>query len=101
MGRKRTTEKFIKEAKNIHQNKYDYSLVEYKNNKTKVKIICKEHGVFEQRPYSHLLGQGCNKCGGTFKFTTKIFIKKSKEIHGDKYDYAENTEYSNKFPIHI
>lgn len=58
-------EDFIKQANVIHSNKYDYSLVEYKNCKTKVKIICSEHGVFEQTPNSHINGttsQGCPCC---------------------------------------
>lgn len=57
-----TTEEFIKRAKEIHGNKYDYSLVDYKNARTKVKIICPEHGVFEQQPRAHLNKQGCPKC---------------------------------------
>ena len=35
-----TNESFIKKAKIVHGDKYDYSEVNYKNNKTKVKIIC-------------------------------------------------------------
>src|SRR5690606_13963766 len=35
----------------------------YVNNKTKVCIICPEHGEFWQRPSSHLKGHGCQKCG--------------------------------------
>ena len=61
MSKRKTTEQFIKEAKLIHGNKYDYSLVEYKNNSTKVKIICKAHGMFEQRPSDHLNNHGCKK----------------------------------------
>ena len=53
---------FIKKSNIIHSNKYDYSLVEYINNKTKVKIICPEHGIFEQRASQHLCGKGCRKC---------------------------------------
>ena len=45
-----------------HGNQYDYSLVEYKNDNTKVDIICKEHGVFSQSPCSHKNGVGCPKC---------------------------------------
>lgn len=37
----------------IHGNKYDYSLVEYVNNFTNVKIICKIHGEFLQAPANH------------------------------------------------
>jgi very-short-patch-repair endonuclease/endogenous inhibitor of DNA gyrase (YacG/DUF329 family) len=56
------TDFFIKKAKEIHGNKYDYSLVDYKNNHEKIKIICPIHGVFEQSPNSHLGGNGCIKC---------------------------------------
>jgi len=70
-----------------HSNKYDYSLVEYKNNKTPVKIICPIHGVFEQRPDAHIIS-GCLECGGNKKMTNNDFIKKSIKKHGDKYDYS-------------
>ena len=52
--------KFIKSSIDIHGDKYDYSLVDYKNNKTKVKIICHKHGIFEQRPIGHINSKnGC------------------------------------------
>ena len=86
--RKLTTEQFIQKAKTIHDNKYDYSKVEYINNRTKVKIICKEHGIFEQRPNDHLQGIGCSFCG-TAKLTTKLFIQEARKVHGNKYDYSE------------
>ena len=84
------TEKFIEQAKKVHGNKYDYSKVEYINNKTKVCIICPEHGEFWQRPDKHIhCSRGCPKCGGTDKLTTEEFIKKAKEVHGNKYDYSK------------
>ena len=46
----------------VHNKLYDYSLVKYVNNNTKVKIICKIHGIFEQEPRAHKMGQGCDKC---------------------------------------
>ena len=52
---------FCEKSKEIHKNKYDYSLVEYINNKTKVKIICPIHGIFEQKPDAHLYC-GCKYC---------------------------------------
>jgi hypothetical protein len=79
---------FISESKIIHDNKYDYSLVEYKTNRAKVKIICPEHGVFEQTPSNHLRGRGCMYCGGTSKLDTNLFIYKSKLIHKNNYDYS-------------
>jgi len=53
---------FLNKSKKIHNNKYDYSLVEYKNAKQNIKIICKIHGIFEQTPNKHLQGQGCPIC---------------------------------------
>ena len=85
---------FIQKAKKVHGEKYDYSLVDYKNSKTKVKIICPEHGVFEQSPNSHLQGSGCNECAlnkkpQNKKMTTNEFIKKSKEVWYDVFGYSK------------
>lgn len=58
-----TTEDFIKRAIEKHGNKYDYSLAEYVNGSTKVKIICPSHGMFEQNPSAHIRrGDNCPKC---------------------------------------
>ena len=85
---------FIEKATAIHGNKYDYSKVVYTNNSTKVCIICPEHGEFWQTPNHHLQKHGCQKCANVEKQTTKDFICKAKDIHGDKYDYS-NVEYVN------
>ena len=50
------TEEFIKKAKEVHKYIYDYSETIYIRNKSKVKIICKEHGEFEQTPALHKKG---------------------------------------------
>ena len=84
----------INTANKIHNNKYDYSLVEYSNNKTKVKIICPIHGIFEQTINMHInRKQGCPRCVNKNK-TTEIFIEESRKIHGHKYDYSL-VEYKN------
>ena len=62
MSRKKTTTEFIRDAQDIHGAFYDYSMVEYKNNNAKVKIICPIHGVFEQTPWHHISGHGCSRC---------------------------------------
>lgn len=64
-GKNITTEDFIKKAKLIHDEKYDYSKVNYVNNNTKVSIICAKHGEFLQSPSKHLIGQGCPKCNSS------------------------------------
>ena len=48
---------FIQKAREVHSNKYDYSKVEYENNRTPICIICPEHGEFWQTPSSHLRGE--------------------------------------------
>lgn len=60
--KKLTQQEFIDKAIKIHGDKYDYSLVNYINNNTKVKIICKKHGIFEQKPNNHLSNNGCPVC---------------------------------------
>ena len=99
MGKKLTTEEFIKKANKKHNGKYDYSKVEYIDSHTKVCIICPEHGEFWQGPANHLSGQNCPKCASIEVHTNQSnkkegFIQKAKEIHGDKYDYSK-VEYIN------
>lgn len=60
---RKTKEQFIAEAISVHGDKYDYSKVEYKTNRTKVCIICPTHGEFWQTPSGHLRGYECRKCG--------------------------------------
>ena len=50
----------------IHNDLYDYSLVKYSSYKTKVDIICRKHGVFQQYPQEHLQKCGCPKCKNSF-----------------------------------
>jgi hypothetical protein len=57
-----STNDFIERAKKIHGDTYDYSLVEYENVTKKLKIICKEHGIFLQNASSHLRGRVCPIC---------------------------------------
>lgn len=99
---KTTTEDFISKAKEIHGDKYDYSLVDYQGSAVPVTIICPIHGPFEQKPTKHVsLKRGCPKCGGTAKKTTKEFIAEARTVHGDKYDYSKVEYNGNKKHITI
>ena len=85
---------FIEKARKIHSNKYDYSKVEYTSGKQKVCIICPEHGEFWQAPVKHLYGQGCPQCGinkrsEKQKVSYREYLKRVKDVHGDKYEYPE------------
>ena len=72
---KLTLTEFIKKANEIHNNKYDYSNVNYVNTNTPVSIICPIHGSFIQTPSKHLAGRGCPSCG----------IDKMKSTNYEKY----------------
>ncbi len=93
---------FINKAKEVHNDKYDYSLVEYQKTSIKVRIMCPIHGVFEQTPNKHLAGQGCKKCG---RENTKIgldsFLERAHQIHGDKYDYSKVCYENSKKKVEI
>jgi hypothetical protein len=85
--KKYATEFFIQRAKEIHGNKYDYSVTDYTGSRLKVKIICPKHGLYKQTPYFHLKGRGCFRCG-VRKRSNEDFITEAKEKHGNKYDYS-------------
>ena len=93
-ARRKTTEEFLKEAKKIHGDRYDYSKTVYETTSDNVIIGCPEHGEFSQIAEVHLRGSGCNLCGiertATKKTSnTEEFISKAKKIHGNKYDYSK------------
>ena len=100
------TTEFIRKAKTVHGDQYDYSLVEYTGTHNKVKIICSEHGAFFQMATNHLSGKGCKQCGMN-KISTKQrsnttdFICKAKTVHGDQYDYSKVEYVKNDLKVII
>lgn len=97
---------FSNQAIEVHGDFYDYSLVTYSGSLTKVKIICKYHGVFEQSPSGHLVGKGCSKCGKIKELksrtkSTKDFIKSSKILHNNFYSYLRTNYKSAKEKVII
>lgn len=92
MSRKKTTEDFIFESKLKNGEKYDYSMVNYINNHTKIKLGCPVHGFFEVRPNDHLSKNvGCNKCNNAGISKSKNIgneiVEKFNKIHHFKYSY--------------
>lgn len=98
-----TKAQFIARAQVIHVlSQYDYSLADYKNNKTDVEIVCKDHGSFWQPPTDHLRGSGCSKCAGNALSSTSEFITKAQLVHGfGKYDYFLVEYKTNKDKVKI
>ena len=85
-----TDEEFIKEARKVHGDKYDYSKINIKDSKGRRCIICPEHGEFWQKRTDHIdKHKGCLKCSGSERLTTEEFIEKARRVHGDKYDYSK------------
>jgi len=102
MGRPRkTTEQFIKESKQTHGDRYDYSLSDYIGIDNTVKIICPIHNDFEQNAGNHLRGGGCPECKYVeyrkrYHKGIEQFINESIELHGDLYDYKDFI-YKNRY----
>lgn len=89
---------FLEKSKEVHGDLYDYSKVDYTVVTSKVDIICKKHGVFQQTPHKHMSGRGCPACGSerrtlSTRLSTKQFIERSMNVHGNFYDYS-NVSYS-------
>lgn len=90
---KMTQEEFIERAKATWGDKYDYSLVEYDGSSKKIKIIY-DGVIYEQSPYSHIKGLSPE----SRVTSTEDFIKKSKKIHGDRYNY-EYVKFVNSYQV--
>ena len=100
---RKTTEKFIEEAKLVHGDKYDYHKVDYKNGRIEVIIVCPVHGEFLQVPNNHVAGNGCYDCSLIVraekrKLGIEKFIERSNHIHNNFYQY-ENVEYIDAITI--
>ncbi len=83
---------FLTNARAVHGSRYDYSQVRYVNARTKVTIICKEHGPFEQTPDKHVnSSQGCPACSGRTALDFAEFKKRAIAVHGQKYQYSRDS----------
>lgn len=78
--------KFVAKSIEIHSSWYDYSLVDYIGISHRVKIICPNHGVFEQTPGNHLAGKGCKECG-----RLKIIAYNVKTTRDSRPDFSHIT----------
>jgi len=90
-----TNEEYVNRAINVHGDKYEYSLVNYINSRTKIKIICKKHGEFEQTSIQHLKGSGCPKCSsnksiGEKKIFNYLISNNIDFIYQKRFDDCKN-----------
>ena len=106
--KRRSVDEVIRLAKEVHGDKYDYSLIkEYKNDREKLPIICKEHGVFYQTMNNHIKAkQGCAECGkikcsDSRTYTSDEFINLAKKTHDDFYNYDKVNYINSKTKVTI
>ena len=93
---KLTTEKFIRNAKLIHNNKYDYNNSIYVNSRTKIEIICPNHGSFFQLANNHLCNHGCPNCDKSKgENAIEIYLNKNKIIFKPQFTFPD-LKYKNK-----
>lgn len=89
-SRSHDKESFVERSVEIHGDTYDYSFVDFVSSKEFVSIVCKEHGIFVQKPSDHLSGRGCQICGNLRKFIgLDDFIERSNIVHNNKFDYSK------------
>lgn len=103
-----TLEMFIKRAKAIHGDHYDYTkTILGRSLKQKIKLTCKIHGDFYIVADKHIHGaQGCRRCGysrffATITSTRDAFIAKANEVHNYAYWYTKVDYVNNKVPVII
>ncbi len=92
----KTTKIFIRDAKAVHGDRYDYSKSIYLGCKKKIEVVCKIHGSFWKWPSDHTSkrGSGCPDCGckttgDALRMSKEEFIEKAKQTHGNEYDYSK------------
>lgn len=88
-----TNKEFIKRASEKHKNKYDYSLCDYKDTHSKVKIKCPKGHIFEQIAWDHLNGRGCKFCdhertASINKLSLDEIKKRLFQLYGNKFKFT-------------
>ena len=89
------TRAFVEKSRRLHGDKYDYSEAQYVDAHTHVTVVCPTHGRFQITPAVHAnRGGGCKKCGdrdrgARMRLGIDVFIERSREAHGGRYDYSK------------
>ena len=93
---------FISKSNQVHNNKYDYSKVEYINTTTKVCIICPEHGEFWQTPKAHMNGQGCPSCKSSHgENKILLFLRSNNVLFNKEYKIPNDNLFCNRINIFV
>ena len=92
-----TSEEYLSRARAVHGDKYNYVTSTLSSANKPSTILCLLHGAFQQRLANHLLGAGCPACAGR----GVDWIKRFREVHGDRYDYSRTVFSMYKNPVEI
>ncbi len=96
---KKTNEEFIREARAVHGDNYDYTACHYAGAHKKLTVICRVHGRFDISANSHLRGRGCMLCNGGGKLSASEYCARARAVHGRRYKYGPYTGISNQIKI--
>lgn len=96
-----TLEMFVAASEAKHGKVYDYSKVKFNSLADAVDIVCPKHGVFSQNAARHKNGAGCSKCNGGAAYDHQMFLERSREVHGAKYDYSKSVYVLASVPVEI
>lgn len=88
----------------VKDNEYDYSNINYINNKTHINIKCKKHGMFSQRPDNHLFNSNgcplCNKSKGESKIIEFLEKNNINYVFQNKFKGCKNS-YQLRFDFYL
>ena len=76
----------LSKLKEVHGDRYEYELFEYKNRDSYITIICPTHGPITAQYKNILRGGGCNGC---YVRDQTEYIAEARKVHGDRYDYSK------------
>lgn len=97
-----TTKEYIEKAQKVHNNAYDYSLIEYHGSSSMLKIICPKHGVFMQQAHNHLQGQGCPYCKSSHGEKRILsFLQNHKIIFHKEYKIPNDNLFCNRINLYV
>ena len=96
MGKRKTTDEYITQCNDKHNNRYTYPNCVYTGKNNKVKIECSVHGEFSPVAKEHQRGSNCPKCViDSFKkpkYKNSEVLQMLDDLQDDNFDYS-NVDY--------
>lgn len=101
-NRRKSSIDYFTKVRDIHNNKYVYDEESYIGLSHNITYTCPIHGSVKQLARSHLHSKaGCRFCSSSAQKSTNDFIKKSNNLHNNKYEYHQSDYTTNKQQVTI